>query len=256
MDWYKERLRLFKRYWKIGAIETIIELSEIVDNVFDAMLGYIVMYYSSITKETPSKIKKIVDRMRTEDKFFDENDKLIRNSLIKIYPNVRGYETAILKNELKECPSINILRARSRHAIISPSGVEITILDKFLKKNPDYVFSGYKNRIFSLKEFSGFVAMAGSARGKVRIVKRKNQAVLVRDGEIIVSPMTTPDYITAMKKASAFITDEGGVMCHAAIIAREMKKPCIIGTKIATKVLKDGQLVEVDANKGIVRILK
>jgi pyruvate,water dikinase len=59
-----------------------------------------------------------------------------------------------------------------------------------------------------------------------------------------------------MQKAAAFVTDEGGLTCHAAIVAREMKKPCIIGTKIATKVLKDGDMVEVDANKGIVKILK
>jgi len=52
------------------------------------------------------------------------------------------------------------------------------------------------------------------------------------------------------------VTDEGGITCHAAIISRELKKPCIIGTKIATKVLKDGDLVEVDADKGIVKILK
>lgn len=68
--------------------------------------------------------------------------------------------------------------------------------------------------------------------------------------------MTLPDLLPAMKKASAFVTDEGGVMCHAAIIARELKKPCIIGTRIATQFLKDGDLVEVDAEKGIVKILK
>lgn len=62
-----------------------------------------------------------------------------------------------------------------------------------------------------------------------------------------------PAFMPAMKKAVAFVTDEGGITSHAAIIAREMKKPCIIGTKIATKVLRDGDLVEVDANKGIVR---
>ena len=59
-----------------------------------------------------------------------------------------------------------------------------------------------------------------------------------------------------MEKASAFVTDEGGMLCHAAIIAREMNKPCIVGTKSATKILKDGDLVEVDANAGIVKILK
>jgi pyruvate,water dikinase len=59
-----------------------------------------------------------------------------------------------------------------------------------------------------------------------------------------------------MQKAAAFVTDEGGLGCHAAIISRELKKPCIVGTKIATKVLKDGNLVVVDANKGTVKILK
>ena len=66
----------------------------------------------------------------------------------------------------------------------------------------------------------------------------------------------SPTILSAMQKASAFITDEGGVTCHAAIVARELKKPCIIGTKIATKVLKDGDLVEVDTEKGVVKILK
>ena len=63
------------------------------------------------------------------------------------------------------------------------------------------------------------------------------------------------NFIGAMEKAAAFVTDEGGITCHAAIIAREMKKPCIIGTKNATKVLKDGDIVEVDANTGIVKII-
>lgn len=67
--------------------------------------------------------------------------------------------------------------------------------------------------------------------------------------------MTFPNFIPAMEKASAFVTDEGGILCHAAIVSREMRKPCIIGTKIATKIFKDGDLVEVDANKGTVKKL-
>ena len=59
-----------------------------------------------------------------------------------------------------------------------------------------------------------------------------------------------------MEKASAFVTDEGGILCHAAIVAREMKKPCIIGTKVSTKILKDGDMVEVDADNGIVKVLE
>jgi pyruvate,water dikinase len=67
--------------------------------------------------------------------------------------------------------------------------------------------------------------------------------------------MTHPKDIMLLKKASAIVTDEGGILCHAAIVAREMKKPCIIGTKIATQVLKDGDLVEVDAFARIVKKL-
>ena len=59
-----------------------------------------------------------------------------------------------------------------------------------------------------------------------------------------------------MKKAAAFVTDTGGIISHAAIVSREMKKPCVVGAKIATKVLKDGMEVEVDAGKGVVRILE
>ncbi len=68
--------------------------------------------------------------------------------------------------------------------------------------------------------------------------------------------MTRPDYIAGIKKAAAIITDEGGVTCHAAIVSRELGIPCIIGTKIATKVLKDGDQVDVNANHGIIKIIK
>lgn len=66
---------------------------------------------------------------------------------------------------------------------------------------------------------------------------------------------TNPSYVSIMKKAKAIITDDGGITSHAAIISRELRIPCIVGTKIATKVLKDRDMVEVDAYKGIVRIV-
>ena len=68
--------------------------------------------------------------------------------------------------------------------------------------------------------------------------------------------MTRPDYIAGMKKAAAIVTNEGGITCHAAIVSRELGIPCIIGTKIATQVFKDGDLVEVNANHGWVRKIK
>jgi pyruvate,water dikinase len=67
--------------------------------------------------------------------------------------------------------------------------------------------------------------------------------------------MTRPEFVPLMKKASAIVTAEGGITCHAAIVSRELGIPCVIGTKNATKVLKTGDEIEVDAEKGIVKIL-
>jgi len=68
--------------------------------------------------------------------------------------------------------------------------------------------------------------------------------------------MTMPDFLSVMAKAAAIVTDEGGVTCHAAILARELHKPCVVGTKIATQVLKNGDYIEVDAVKGVVTVIK
>lgn len=105
-------------------------------------------------------------------------------------------------------------------------------------------------------DFRGLSACTGKAVGKVKIVKSAKEIDKVNQGDILVAVMTRPDYVPAMKKAAAIVTDEGGVTCHAAIVSRELGIPCIIGTKIATKVLKDNQQVEVNANHGWVRILK
>ena len=90
----------------------------------------------------------------------------------------------------------------------------------------------------------GLVAHSGVIEGYVKIVKNSKQVEKVKKGDILVTQMTFPSFVPAMLRASAFVTDEGGITCHAAIVAREMKKPCIIGTKIATEVFKDGDKVQ------------
>ena len=92
-----------------------------------------------------------------------------------------------------------------------------------------------------------------NVRGSVRIIKSYKDMKRFKKGEILVTKMTTPNYIQAIYKSKAIITDDGGLTCHAAIISRELKIPCVIGTKIATKVLKDGDRVEVNADKGVVK---
>ncbi len=91
------------------------------------------------------------------------------------------------------------------------------------------------------------------ARGKARIIRTIHDIPKVKKGEVLIAYMTRPEFMPAMQKAVAFVTNEGGITSHAAIVSRELNKPCIIGTKIATEVFTDGDKVEVDANKGVVR---
>ncbi len=108
-------------------------------------------------------------------------------------------------------------------------------------------------KVSDVHEVKGVAAFHGNVSGKVCVVHTRADMAKFADGDIIVASMTDPSYLPIMKRATAFVTDEGGMLCHAAIVARELKKPCVIGTKIATDVFKDGDMVEVDAEKGIVK---
>jgi phosphohistidine swiveling domain-containing protein len=108
----------------------------------------------------------------------------------------------------------------------------------------------------NINDFRGLPASSGKVRGVVKIIKSVNETNKVNKGDILVAVMTRPDYIMGIKQAAAIITDEGGITCHAAIISRELGIPCVIGTKIATRVLKDGDLVEVNANHGVITVIK
>lgn len=106
-----------------------------------------------------------------------------------------------------------------------------------------------------VKEIKGRPASVGKAKGRVVIVNCVSDLKKVKKGDILVSITTHPDYVPAMQKATAIVTDEGGITCHAAIVSRELKKLCIVGTKNATKILKDGDLVEVNGDEGVVNVL-
>ena len=98
----------------------------------------------------------------------------------------------------------------------------------------------------------GETAAAGVCTGPVKIVHDLSELNKIMKGDILVTPMTTPDMVPAMQKAGAIVTNEGGLTCHAAIVAREMGTPCIVGTEHATDVLKEGEIVTVHASRGIV----
>ncbi|MGA2158568.1 MAG: phosphoenolpyruvate synthase [Dehalococcoidia bacterium] len=98
----------------------------------------------------------------------------------------------------------------------------------------------------------GLGAGPGRGSGEVRVLASPTQDNGFESGDVLVAEMTTPDWVPLMKKASAIVTDGGGMTCHAAIVSREMGLPCVVGTRTATKVLKDKMLVTVDGTHGIV----
>ena len=105
-------------------------------------------------------------------------------------------------------------------------------------------------------ELKGTPAYSGLAKGIARIIFDPLKVKRFDKWDVLITGMTRPEFLPLMKKASAFVTDAGGLLSHAAIVARELKKPCILATENASKVIKNGDFIEVDANKGIVRILK
>jgi len=109
---------------------------------------------------------------------------------------------------------------------------------------------------FTGDELRGTAAHKGLVKGTARIVFDPFKVKKFDKGDILITGMTRPEFLSLMKKAAAFVTDAGGLLSHAAIVARELKKPCILATENASKVIKDGDLVEVDANNGVVKILK
>ena len=101
----------------------------------------------------------------------------------------------------------------------------------------------------SSEEARGSSAYPGVVRGIARIVLRPERGVNFKEGEILITSMTRPDFMPLIRKAAAIVTDGGGILSHAAIVARELKKPTVIGTQDATKKFKDGDYIEVDAER-------
>lgn len=127
--------------------------------------------------------------------------------------------------------------------------------------NTEKYFKDNKIQIINpVKKYSnvitGKTACNGFVKGKARVIFELSELSKVKKGDVLVTPMTTPEMIPVLKKASAIITDEGGITCHAAIVSRELKIPCIIGTINATQLILDGDLLEVNANEGIIKKIK
>ncbi|HOK28870.1 MAG TPA: PEP/pyruvate-binding domain-containing protein, partial [Methanomassiliicoccaceae archaeon] len=130
----------------------------------------------------------------------------------------------------------------------------ITTLSNDEKKMHSCNVEGGKEELESQRTIlvKGLGASPGIAGGPVKIFSEEMSLDEVKEGDVMVTQMTTPDMVPAMTRAAAIVTDEGGMTCHAAIVARELGIPCVVGASDATKVLRDGMMVTVHGQMGVV----
>lgn len=153
----------------------------------------------------------------------------------------------------------NVQRINNRkiYFIVNCTDKEITHYDGPNALTIAHQYLGAQNINQSI--IQGTVASAGTHphfRGTAKIVLTIDEIGKINTGDILVTTMTSPDFVIGMKRAGAIITDTGGMLSHAAIVSRELKKPCIVGTEIATKVIHDGDVVELHCGRGTVKIVK
>jgi phosphohistidine swiveling domain-containing protein len=158
----------------------------------------------------------------------------------------------IISNEL---PPKEEIKSRIEGYVYLQQGRKYQIFTEDLDQIKKLEF-GEEKDYSKVREIRGDTACQGKVRGSVRVLKSKEEIHLLKEGEILVTSMTTPDYVMAMEKSRAIVTNEGGMLCHAAIVSREMKIPCVVGTEIATKVLQTGDVIEVDATEGRIVVLE
>ena len=182
----------------------------------------------------------------------DETSK--RNDIAKeeVYYMIRSD----IKNALLY-KKFDLVKLRDRRKIgcalvFTTKGVAFFDSHDFGKINKDIFFEKHAD----VNELKGAPASSGNVRGIVRVIFKPTDFINLKKGEILVTNNTTPDFVPIMKIAGAILTEQGGITSHAAVVSRELKIPCVIGIKSVTKILKDGDMVEVDANKGIVKIIK
>jgi phosphohistidine swiveling domain-containing protein len=241
-------------------VRNIEEFNLLYDLFFRFYLGIAYVWVLPLLEYLPEKVKEVSLKLREKtEKYSSRRDQVLINNLKIIYPEVEDLVKYLSIDEIRRGKIteelISKLKERADGFIYYRDNIyQGKLYEEFFENNKikldDQVLDKDINKI------TGSVGFRGVAKGFVRLIFAEKDLNNFKEGEILVSPMTRPEFLSVMQKALAFVTDEGGITCHAAIIAREMKKPCIISTKIATQVLKDGDLVEVDADNGVVRILE
>ena len=147
---------------------------------------------------------------------------------------------------------VNTLKARTEFCLMFYDGENRRLITG--DKAKQFVEKVKSEQQSSGERLYGNVANPGKIEGIAKIIFTTEDLYKMQEGDILVSPCTRPEYVSAMKKAAAILTDEGGITSHAAIVSRELGVPCIVGLRQATDLIKDGDKLEVNANHGIVTL--
>jgi phosphoenolpyruvate synthase/pyruvate phosphate dikinase len=258
---------------KASLKEVILMLNEITSNTYDRFVFFTDELFEITDKEKIQELQEV--RMELDDLvtnyLWKAYEKIIKILNEKFEINIKVIENATNEEIIKilgETSNVDINAIADRPiAFVFINGEKSIFTGDDVSKIKEYLISQNPEQtiIQQVKKESvikGQIGNMGIAKGKVMkflVSDYHNQEKIDKLSQtkdyILVTPMTQPELISFMKNAAAFVTDEGGITCHAAIIAREMEKPCIIGTKIATQVLNDGDEVEVDADNGIVKLI-
>jgi len=254
----KKSLEIFSSIKEIILKEKILNLNQLRDFTSKIRIFWVWLDCLWWMIEYCDKNKlEMVDLMgvRKETEYFMPGlSAVLRKSIVNIYPKLSKYKNVLLLREVisESIPSAEELKKRLVGCVYAEGRVFLSI-DDFKKS-----FSVRIDESIPEKsgELYGQTAYAGKVRGIARIISGRKDMAKFNFGEIIVSSTTTPDYLPIMKKSGAIISEHGGAICHAAITSRELKIPCVVGVKFATKVIQDGDMVEVDADNGVVRIIE
>lgn len=228
---------------------------------------------SVLTKHKPSEPQVEVKLNQNEKLMIEllKSAELVRDqrkqvAMMGVYVMIRFLDEAVKRRELDRSVAERAFWYEFSDLLFLPKKI-IPILKK--RKTASIVLN--ENNIFYLdydaiqprnklkgkvKTIKGTPAAKGIKTGIVRIILGKKDFHKLKKGEILVTEMTRPDFMPILKLAGAIVTDEGGLTSHAAIVAREMGIPCIVGTKTATRILRSGDMIEANADKGVIKIIK
>lgn len=232
------------------------DLRAFAEEVMLGWHGLLVAYMTPGFQGMPQAAQEQALAMRRKgEAFFDASSRIFERILAARYPHLALRNYLSLEDVLSgNIPSSEILEHRKSFYFLSDEVLYEGGLEDYLDQC-DVCLHDNVAAEKNIHRFRGVVACSGTAEGIVHVLTSKDEIPSFQEGKILVASMTTPDYLPAAQKALAIITDEGGITCHAAIVARELGKPCVIGTKIATKVLKNGDRVEMNIENGLVRVL-